>query len=455
MGLRDVLRARLAMRIYLVGLAQFMVVVVGFGVIIATNRSDDGGPHEAEIRFVAQTIESALTSQDLLPAILKHARDELRATVTVFDPNGQTVATNALHGIPHCKPLAIGEHPPAGTMGCRAITIHFPDARLGRVEYVDTPMPPISGPTIIGMVLVVVGISSWLLARSLTRPLVKLSLAARALGSGNLKARVGLESRDELGDVSRAFDEMAERVVALLRAERELLANVSHELRTPLSRIRMALALVADAEGDIAIAREMLGEIGADLDELERLIADVLTAARLDFEDAGAPSGIPPLRRQSVDLAALVRQAVSRFKVVHALRGVDADIPAELPHIDADPVLLRRVFDNLLENAHKYTENPDQPIQLVARFDKDIVVDIVDKGIGIAPEELPRVFRPFYRVDKSRTRATGGLGLGLPLAKRIVEAHGGTLELTSALREGTQARVRLPRGPVEHSNRGG
>jgi two-component system, OmpR family, sensor kinase len=455
LGLRDVLRARLAMRIYFVGLAQFIVVVVGFGVIIATNIDDDGGPHEAEVRFVARMVESAIAHPNLLPTILEQARDELRATITIFDPDGQTVATNALHGVPHCKPLATGEYPRPGTMGCRAVTIHFPDARLGRIEYVDTPMPPIGGPTVIGLVLVVVGISSWLLARSLTRPLVKLSMTARALGSGNLKARVGLESRDELGDVSRAFDEMAERVASLLRAERELLANVSHELRTPLSRIRMALALIADAEGDIAIAREMLGEIGADLDELERLIADVLTAARLDFEDAGVPSGIPPLRRQPVDLAALVRQAVSRFQMVHTVRDVDADIPGEMPTIDADPVLLRRVFDNLLENAHKYTENPVQPIQIVARCDKDIIVDIVDKGIGIAPEELPRVFRPFYRVDKSRTRATGGLGLGLPLAKRIVEAHGGTLELTSVLREGTRARVRLPRMLMEHSNMSG
>ncbi|WP_437820376.1 histidine kinase dimerization/phospho-acceptor domain-containing protein [Sorangium sp. So ce1078] len=95
----------------------------------------------------------------------------------------------------------------------------------------------------------------------------------------------------------------------LLRAERELLANVSHELRTPLSRIRMALALISEAEGDVAVAREMLADIGGDLDELERLIADVLTAARLDLGDAASPGGIPPLRREHVDVAGLLAHA--------------------------------------------------------------------------------------------------------------------------------------------------
>jgi signal transduction histidine kinase len=108
--------------------------------------------------------------------------------------------------------------------------------------------------TIIAFVLIVVGVSSWFLARTLTRPLRALSRAAQDFGTGSLDARAGLASRDELGDVSRAFDEMAERVASLLRAERELLANVSHELRSPLARVRMALALAA--EGNAEMARE-------------------------------------------------------------------------------------------------------------------------------------------------------------------------------------------------------
>lgn len=446
MRLRDVLRSRLALRIYLVGLAQFVVITLGFATSIEISPLKDGGPHEAEAKFVSKIMEIALAQPDLLPRILESASVDLHSTMTIFDADGKVVATNATNGIPACHKLEEGQHPRPGEMGCRVKPIRFPDGRSGRIEQFNLrPPPPIAGTTVITIVLVVVGISSWLLARSLTRPLRQLSTAARALGSGDVKARVGLKNRDELGDVSRAFDEMAERVTELLRAERELLANVSHELRTPLSRIRMALALVAEAEGDVAVAHEMLEEIGSDLDELEGLITDVLTAARFDFEDVAGPKGIPPLRRQFVDLGDLLDRSVARFRAAHPKRSLLADVPEQLPAVDADPVLLRRVFDNLLENAHKYTENPDESIQLVARTGgKEVTVDVIDKGIGIAAEDLPRIFRPFYRVDKSRTRATGGLGLGLPLAKRIVDAHGGRIELTSALDEGTRARVILP-----------
>lgn len=444
MALRDILRARLALRIYVVGLAQFVVIACGFVALIETGIRKEVSPHEAEMRFVNKVAELALTQPGMLPQVLESVRVDLHSTMTIYDTEGTVVATNATTGIPACSPIAAEKHPRPGESGCRIKPIRFPDGRLGRIEQVGIrPLPPIGGANVIVLVLVVVGISSWLLARSLTRPLGQLSRAARALGSGDLKTRVGLKNRDELGEVSQAFDEMADRVSGLLRAERELLANVSHELRTPLTRIRMALALVADAEGDVAVAREMLGEIGEDLDELERLITDVLTAARLDFEEAGASTGIPPLRRQRVDLTELLEHAVSRFRATHPKRTLDADIPEDLPSVNADPVLLRRVFDNLLENAHKYTERPDEAIQIVARFGDKITVDVIDKGMGIAADDLPRIFRPFYRVDKSRTRATGGLGLGLPLAKRIVDAHGGTIEVTSVPHEGTRARVCL------------
>ncbi|MDC0745047.1 sensor histidine kinase [Polyangium mundeleinium] len=447
MALRNVLRARLALRIYLVGLAQFAVVAAGFITLLEINRPK-GFPHEHEVRFLHEMIAREIDNPRELQRVLDVTQNELHSTVTVVDPDGAVFATNA-PGAPRCAPLRLKkfleDRPPPPP--CHARPVRFPDGREGRIEQFAPhrpPGPPITGPRLITMVLVVVGISSWLLARTLTRPLRRLSTAARAFGGGDLKARAALPNRDELGDVSRAFDEMAERVTELLRAERELLANVSHELRTPLSRIRMALALVAEAEGDVAVAQEMLGEIGGDLDELERLISDVLTAARLDFEDVASHAGIPPLRRERVDVHDLLTHAASRFRAAHPQRTLRVDVPADLPSVDADPVLLRRVFDNLLENAHKYTEEPAEAVELVARGGEDITVEVVDKGVGISAEDLSRVFRPFFRVDRSRTRATGGLGLGLPLAKRIIDAHGGKIELVSTPNEGTRARVRLP-----------
>jgi signal transduction histidine kinase len=317
------------------------------------------------------------------------------------------------------------------------MALTFPDGDLGRLELWPPRRPPPSPLSLplIALVLVVVGVSSWLLARSLAGPLGKLSAAARALGRGELTARADVARGDELGDVARAFDDMAARVGDLLRAEKELIANVSHELRTPLARIRVALDLAA--EGDAATAKESLADIQEDLEELERLISDVLTAARLDV---GGPSGgIPPLRRQTVDVGALLARAVERFRSAHPDREIELEIDDDLPSLEGDPVLLRRAVDNLIDNARKYSNSC---VTLRARRDEGVLVEVSDRGIGMGAEDLARAFQPFFRADRSRAR--GGLGLGLALARRIVEAHGGALDLESEPDEGTTARIHLP-----------
>src|SRR5262249_45142450 len=151
----------------------------------------------------------------------------------------------------------------------------------------------------------------------------------------------------------------------LLRAEKELLANVSHELRTPLARIRVALDLAS--EGDAEVAKESLAEIAGDLSELERLISDILTAARLDLADGSDAPGLPPLRRQRIDVRGLIDAAAIRFHSAHPERTLDVDVAGEIPPVDGDPVLLRRVIDNLLENAHKYTKSSNESIQVDVR----------------------------------------------------------------------------------------
>ncbi len=317
------------------------------------------------------------------------------------------------------------------------IAIH----QLYRGGMMVPPPPHGLGLQVLVFVLVVVAVCSWILTRSLTRPLRTLSRTAREFGSGRLDARARLAQQDELGDVSRAFDEMADQVTSLLRSERELLANVSHELRTPLARIRMGLGVAT--EGDPEIARASLAGIAEDLDELERLIADILTTARFDLADASA-AGIPPLRRERVPVAELLARAVSRFRAAHPARTLHVDSAAPEASVDGDPVLLRRALDNLLDNADQYSERAGDAVELVVRATDGLVIDVIDHGAGIAPEDLARIFQPFFRADRSRTRATGGLGLGLALTKRIVDAHGGTLELTSTPSEGTRARMSLP-----------
>ncbi len=448
---RELLRSPLALKIYLVGLAQIAVVAFGFhGIMVANGPPGPGGgpPLEGWSRVVARDVERVAGDRAALGRELARIHEDVGATVTVRDSGGAVVASSDPGRAPTCDSLA--EPDPADAvpprMRCASVPVALSDGR-GRLDLLmpaprRPPRPPLPATRIIPLVLLVVGVSSLLLARSLARPLRKMSSAARAFGGGDLAARAGVRRGDELGDVARSFDEMADRVTELLRAEKELLANVSHELRTPLARIRVALDLAA--EGDAEVARESLADIGGDLDELERLITDVLTAARLDLGDGSSPAGIPPLRRQAIDARELLEHAASRFRAAHPRRRLEVLVPEELPAIDGDPVLLRRVVDNLLENAHKYTDKPELPVVLRAGAGRELRVEVIDQGIGIAAEDLARVFRPFFRADRSRTRATGGLGLGLALAKRIVDAHGGTIELESAPGKGTVARVRLP-----------
>jgi signal transduction histidine kinase len=500
--LRSLLGSRLAVTIYLVGLAQVAVVAAGFFALLWLERAPGEERREERLRYLALALEHVAGDPDAMRSELARAREEFRIPARVFDPDGVEIiaAGPGRHGFdrppfrgpagppprrppgvdapgpgrgpgaerPRMPPPDDGmppRGPPPGEMapgdgGPRprsetlVAPLRFPDGREGRLE-VDVPArPPLPvRPSIIGFVLLVVGVSSWLLARALTRPLQQLSGAARAFGDGNLTARAKLARQDELGDVGREFDEMAERVTDLLRAEKELLANVSHELRTPLARIRVALDLAA--EGDAEVAREALRDIGGDLDELERLISDVLAAARLELttdlagrpgsapRSAGAGAGIPPLRRAPLEPAELVDQAAQRFRARQPERQLEVDTDPALPLLDGDAVLLRRVLDNLLENAARYSD-AGEPVRLEARGGDAVTFVVSDQGVGISAEDLPRVFRPFYRADKSRSRATGGLGLGLALVKRIVEAHGGSIELESAPGQGTRARVRLP-----------
>ena len=280
--------------------------------------------------------------------------------------------------------------------------------------------------------------------RQITSPLERLTRVVVKFGTGDLTARAGLDRGDEVGRLARAFDEMAERIERLVRSEKEFLANVSHELRTPLARVRVALEIAG--EGDDAKARACLTEIAADLEELERLVGDVLTAARLDLARGRAGLEVAALRRVPIAGDVIVEQAAARFRSLHPDRILSVEIAGKLPEILADPSLLRRALDNLLDNACAYSD-ADRPVVLAARGEgAALTIEVRDRGIGIAPEDQARLFTPFFRADRSRARNTGGVGLGLALAREIVEAHGGTIVVESAPGEGATFRIRI--GPA-------
>jgi signal transduction histidine kinase len=292
------------------------------------------------------------------------------------------------------------------------------------------------------VILAFLALGSIPLARQITSPLEKLTRTVERFGSGDLGARARMERRDEVGDLAHAFDEMAERLERLVRAEKEFLANVSHELRTPLARVRVALEIAA--EGDEAKTRACLKEIASDLTELERLVSDILTSARLDLASGRAGSTATPLRREPVTAAELVRQASARFRLDHPDRRLEVEVGAGTPVLLADLALLRRALDNLLDNACKYSD-ADHPIGLAARATGSALeIEVRDRGIGIDAADQARLFTPFFRADRSRARHTGGVGLGLVLTRGIVEAHGGTIAVESRLGGGTTFTVRLP-----------
>ena len=268
------------------------------------------------------------------------------------------------------------------------------------------------------------------LSRSITRPVEQLTVAVEAYGRGDLGKRSGLEaSQDEVGRLARAFDEMADRIQAARKGEKELLANVSHELRTPLARIRVAMALI-DAS-DPAV-RHRLATVEEELDELERLIADVLTSSKLELS-------AQPLRKVRVDLAALVEKSCSRALLLS--QRVVAVIEPGLA-LEADEALVSRALDNLIDNARKY--GGDEATRVSARrSDGEVLVAVSDRGPGFAPDELERVFDPFYRGTSARGQSSG-FGLGLSLARRVAEAHGGTIQARNAPEGGAIIELHLP-----------
>ncbi|HXU73645.1 MAG TPA: HAMP domain-containing sensor histidine kinase [Polyangia bacterium] len=292
-------------------------------------------------------------------------------------------------------------------------------------------MPSLWRPLVlIAVIMIIAGVASGPLARRISLPIERLTSAVRRFGEGDLAARVaplrGMwhfrprhRPPDELEQLTRAFNEMAERIETLVKGQKELLANVSHELRSPLARIRVALELLPrDAKNE---AR--LRDVEADLIELDRLIEDVLTTTRLGA--GGLPAHLGP-----VDVAQLFAQLVERAahdpltagKTVRASSG-------EGIVVTADGALVRRALWNLVENAAKYGA---PPIELSAERDGQMVaLRVKDAGPGIAPEERERVFEPFYRGDKARTPGSG-FGLGLTLARRVAEAHGGHITVDGA-----------------------
>jgi len=253
-------------------------------------------------------------------------------------------------------------------------------------------------------------------SRSHWQGLQKLSRVADEFGAGRLSARARMPRSASIYPLAERIDHMADRIEELLVAQKNLLHSVSHELRTPIARLEFALELLDAKAGDPALRRRIAAMEG-DVRELNDLVNELLGMARLDSEQA--------LRRETVDVAGLLESAAASLPP--GSQALDVASAQDLGTIEADPRLLGRALSNLLRNAQKYAA---ASIRLSAvREEGKLLIVVEDDGPGIPEAERERIFEPFYRLDRSRDRATGGFGLGLSIARKAVLLHGGSLSV--------------------------
>ena len=431
-------RRRLVFRVYAFAVGLSIAITAAFLILPRYTRGARYlEPQAALLQYNVERWSLKDTAKFL--QIMDRIEPRLRGKLSLFDEQGGLVRTNIE---PALSPPTGEERATLRTakwaLSTGRIVVRSDDSTLMGVYAPNRPgfpwgyVIPMSA-----VILIFVGAVSVWFSRRLAKPLDELASAARRFGAGDTTARASLQRLDELGDVGRAFDEMADRTAAVMQAQRQLMADVSHELRTPLARIRVALELAAE---DPVAAKDVLSDVGMDLDEIDQLIDDILTTARMDTEHTR-------LHRRPARLRELADRAAQRFASRHPNRKLETAVTGDR-EIDCDPLLLRRAIDNLLDNAAKYSE-PGSAVRLVVDEASGpdgsrVAFEIVDRGIGMSPEELERAFTPFWRADGSRTRRTGGVGLGLALARRIARAHGGDVTLESVPGKGTTARIDVP-----------
>jgi len=272
----------------------------------------------------------------------------------------------------------------------------------------------------------------------ITRPLKRLIVSAKAIASGDLSQKVNNERRDEVGQLSQAFNDMAEKLKNKELSRQRLLADIAHELRTPLSVIQSNLEAWID--GVIPATPERMVSVHDETVLLSRLFTDLRDLSL--FED-----GKFKLNRASTNLVDIINTEILGI-VTQAQQkkvSISADIPKELPEVFVDAYRIRQVFHNLLDNAIRYTP-VGGTIKIKANSNEHgwVTINVSDTGSGINPEDLPYIFDHLYKADKSRRRGYSGSGLGLAIVKQIVETHGGKVWVDSELGKGSNFYFTLP-----------
>jgi len=253
------------------------------------------------------------------------------------------------------------------------------------------------------------------------KPIRILREGVKQLSTGNIDYEMSTNRLDELGKLVESFNAMSAKIREMIHARDSLLLDVSHELRSPLTRIKVALEFLEENSTKAAIRDDISG--------MESMITELLETDRLKSQYGG-------LKLEFVNILESVKDICSEFQD----KKPNIKTVSFPPHIrlKVDPIRIKTLFRNILDNALRYSDPDGYPVEISLREKaNEIIIAVQDFGSGIPEQELPFIFEPFYRVDKSRSKKTGGYGLGMSLCKRIMEAHGGSIEISSRLNTGT------------------
>lgn len=289
---------------------------------------------------------------------------------------------------------------------------------------------------LLGLILTAL-IVCFVFARYLAAPVIRLSDAAKSLAAGNLQTRVAPVigyRRDEIGRLARDFDEMAERIEALITSQKRLTRDVSHELRSPLARLNVALELAKQKSSPETVG--LLERIERESNRLNQMISQILTLSKLESQSE-------TIEKSPVNLCRLVERVVADANFEAAAQGKKVEFTKSSEcEIYGNELLLRSAVENVLRNALRYTKNTVKVSLIKEKPYVEVVIK--DDGDGVAEEELKNLFTPFYRVGEARERKSGGVGLGLAIAEQAVHSHKGKIRAENAKNGGLLVEIKLP-----------
>ena len=285
----------------------------------------------------------------------------------------------------------------------------------------------------------VIIISSMLSTNWITNPINKLTEVAVKISSGDLSQRANIKGKGEIAELGQTFDMMCDKIQNVDKQRSEFVSDASHELKTPLASMKILVeSLLYQDNVPEEVYKEFLSDINGEIDRLSSLITDLLLLSKMD-------SDIMTINLETVDLSALINKCVEALRPIAQTRNITLSTNLEGGlDIECDPLKLRQALNNLIENAIKYTQDNGHVRINSKRHGTEVAIQIEDDGIGMSAEHLQHIFERFYRVDKARSRETGGTGLGLHIVRRIALMHGGRVEVESEEGRGSKFTLILP-----------